>query len=319
MAIVLHVDNHNRMPLDAFIARVGESIDLHNADSLIGLAADFRALANDPALVARHLNALIQRTFEEQFSLRLSGESLQLGNGEGFAVLANIWTPPRLDHQVRPQLGGIAPKLQAHNHNYNVMSVAHFGAAQTTDIYEFNPVGVHGHVGEFVELRFVERVVLTDSKVVIYREDVDAHARLVPDGLSVSLSLIMSGTKEERTDQFLFDPQSQTISGHGPHAWLHKRAAIIELSAAVGNDDTLGLLDRVIRRDAFPRLRENAVTAASRLHRVERARRRSVVEHALGDPDPAVRTRAEESLALLVEERPKSRSRARIKNGGPEY
>jgi hypothetical protein len=188
---------------------------------------------------------------------------------------------------------------RVHNHNTSLMTVGYAGPGCDIDLYAYDPNTSQGDIGEHVDLRFVERARLAPRTVVIYREIVDAHARLAPSSLSVSLTFSILDERMQRTDQLLFDAHTSTIAGFGPHAAVHRRASVVRLAGEFGNAGTIDLLDGLLRRSHCRRVREAAVDAAVRLRHTTPEERTRVIERALRDSSELVRRRAEAAAVQL--------------------
>ena len=290
MAIVLRPENEDRTTLADFVEKLDHVLDLEEADSLIGLAADLRALANDPGLLTRHINATLKRLIDTQELYVSASSSIELAARKNYSLRASVWMPATND--VSPNLD-IAPDTQSvHNHNFNVMTIGYFGPGYVTDIYAFTPKESLGEIGERVDLRFLQRATLGRGDVIIYRDTVDAHIQFPPVSVSVSMSLAIFRESMQTTDQYQFDPQSSTISGFGETAAIHRRAAVVRLAGEAGDAETIPLLDALLRRSKCRRVREAAVVAASRLSGAEESDRMLLIQRASRDSDELVRRRA---------------------------
>ncbi len=296
MGIVLKPSSSARLSLKGFVDHVRQVIDLHEPDSLIGLASPLCMLANDPDVVARHFNDVIQRSLDTEAPPAEVSVSVPLAVDDHFVLTANVWMPASLGEHLPPN--GI-PAGRVHNHSASLMTVGYAGPGCELDLYAYDPKTSPGEIGERADLRFVERTRLSPRCVVIYRETIDAHARIAPSSLSVSLTFCVVHERSQRNDQLLFDPQTATIAGIGPHAAVHRRASVVLLAGEFGNAGTIDLLDGLLRRSHCRRVREAAVDAAMRLRATSTGERTRVIERALRDSSELVRRRAEKAAAQL--------------------
>lgn len=291
MAIVLKLENEDRLSLQEFIDHLQSTFDLEEADSLIGVAPHFRALANNPDAVAGHFNAEIRRMLDRNGESARPSSSLVFARGRNFSLQATIWMPDTFAEPLH-SLSLAAGVRGAHNHNFNVMSIGHVGPGPFVDLYSFNGADCRGDIGERVDLRFTERVRLDKTRAVICRETVDVHAHAAPESLSVSISLCIFNDATQILDRLTFDTQTSAIRGHVESADNYRRASIVRLAGEVGDQRTLDLFDALLRRSPCWRTREAALTATSRLRSVGIAERRRVIGRVLKDSNESVRQRA---------------------------
>ena len=256
MGIVLKPTSERRLSLKDFIEHVRHVIDLQEPDSLIGLASPLCMLANDPDIVARHVNDAIRHSLDASAPPTEISSSIRLVQDDQFVLNANVWTPGSIGE--RPGPNGI-PAGRVHNHNTSLMTIGYAGPGCDIDVYAYDPKTAQGDIGERVDLRFIERARLQPRTVIIYREAIDAHARFAPQALSVSMTLAILDEHCQRTDQLLFDPHTSTIAGFGPHAAAHRRASVVRMAGELGNAATLDVLDGLLRRSHCRRVREAAV------------------------------------------------------------
>ena len=189
MAIVLKLDNEDRLSLHEFVDHLETTFDLEEADSLIGVAPHFRALANDPDLIAYHFNAEIQYVLNAKNEQRHVSSPLVIADAPNYCLQAKIWMPDAQADALRPPSGLASGARLAHNHNFKVMTIGYFGPGHIADLYVFNPKVGGREIGDRADLRFTERVRIRKNCAVICRETVDAHAHVAPEALSISMSL----------------------------------------------------------------------------------------------------------------------------------
>ncbi|HEX3895758.1 MAG TPA: HEAT repeat domain-containing protein [Rudaea sp.] len=301
MAIVLKLDNEDRLSLREFADHLETTFDLEEADSLIGVAPHFRSLANDPNLVAHHFNAEIQSVLDAKSEPRQISSPFVIASGRNYALHAKIWMPDAQADVLRPSSGSVAGARHAHNHNFNVMTIGYFGPGHVSDLYTFTPNEGSAHIGDRVDLRFTERVRIQKQCAVICRDTVDAHAHIAPEALSISMSLSIFSGNTQVADRFVFDPQASTICGYVDTADVYQRASVVRLAGEVGNEQTLELFDALLRRSPSQRVREAALAATARLPHIEVAERVRVIQRALKDSDESLRLRAKTLIDQIAD------------------
>ena len=303
MAIVLKLDNEDRMSLREFVDHLETTFDLEEADSLIGVAPHFRSLANDPDLIAYHFNAEIQCALNAKNEPRQVSSPLVIASAPGYCLQAKIWMPDAQADALRPPPGLVPGVRHAHNHNFNVMTIGYFGPGHIADHYVFNPKEGGNEVGDRVDLRFTERLRIQKNCAVICRETVDAHAHVAPEALSISMSLSIFGDNTQLADRFVFDPQASTLCGYVDTADVYQRASVVRLAGEVGNEQTLELFDALLRRSPSHRVREAALAATARLTHIDTAERARVIQRALKDSNESLRRRAKSLIEQLADSR----------------
>ena len=299
MAIVLKLENEDRLSLLEFVDHLETTFDLDEADSLIGVAPYFRALANDPDLIAYHFNAEIQRVLDAKEEPHYVSAPLDLANAPHYSLQAKIWMPDTLSDALRPPSGQSQNIRRAHNHNFNVMTIGYFGPGNIADLYAFNAKEDRAEIDDRVDLRFIQRVRIQKECAVICREGIDAHAHIAPEALSISMSLSIFSERTQLTDRLVFDPQTSTICGYVDSADIYLRASVVRLAGEVGNEQTLELFDALLRRSPCRRVRAAALMAASRLPEIDDDERVRVIQRAVKDSDDALRQRAKSLIEQL--------------------
>lgn len=244
--------------LDDYVEYIQSKVDLKDLDSVAASASMLRALANDRALVVRELNNLL---LNSKPSLRWSTvHSIVLGEGEGFYVRANVW-PANSDLANSAAYHSQLAYNLAHDHNFTFMTVTHLGPGYETEIYEYDYQRTEGFVGEPVDLQFLQKTRFTTGSVMLYRASQDVHVQYPPEELTITLNLMLRGAEFPR-DQYHFDLTSRTISAvSDPNA--SGRLSLLRLAAAIGNQDSAELLDRIATEHACRQTRLAAFESLS--------------------------------------------------------
>lgn len=185
--------------------------------------------------------------------------------GDGWFVRANIW-PAADDAAVRAS--GNAPFFYGvpHDHNFSFLTAGYFGPGYWSDYWEYDWAAVHGHVGEAVDLRFIERARLSEGKLMLYRAHRDVHAQHPPDSLSVSLNLMQSARSQVWRDQYRFDVARGVIDGI---VSTHAADGLVALLPALGGAEGRDLLEHFARHHPSDRIRFGAIDALASCGTVE--------------------------------------------------
>lgn len=298
--IIERQDVDGALSLREFISFLETTVDVSDAESLAEAAPQFQALANDEDLVASHLDAQIKKYFSAG-SLDTNGpQSLILGAGRDFFLRANIWLPPQISGAFRAQEAQLYSYGNMHDHNFGFMTVGYFGPGYTTDLYIYDPTKVVGHVGEAVDLEFVETTTLPKGRVMVYREKVDVHTQFPPEALTISLNVMVPNKGDSEKDQYFFDAGTRTITGMPEFAIVHKRASIVALAGAIANENTTAVLIDLMTSAPCRRVREAAVSALAGSPLLDRSLKCSLIETAVDDRDTLVSGRARAALSELA-------------------
>lgn len=296
MPIIIDPTTTHKLSIQDFIEHANSEIDLRDAESVAAAAPEFKALANDHDLLANYLNDAIKRYFDLEPLAAYTPQSIFLGHGRGFFLRANIWTPLKLEKTFRSQEERVFSYRNTHDHNFTFMTVGYFGPGYETDLYCYDPTKVHGYVGEAVDLEYVGRTMLPQGRVMVYRNKVDVHTQFPPETLSISLNVMITNERPDHDDQYFFDPESGRIIEMPQIALVHKRASIVALAGMLANDETVQVLEDLIRQAPCRRVREAAVTAASHLHGFDISIRSRLLTLGANDREDIVRNKARVAL-----------------------
>lgn len=300
MAITIDLPATKRVrSLEAFIDHLEADIELTDPVGLAAGANAFLELSNDADLVATHFNRQIEHYFATGTMATNGPQSILLGKGTGFFLRANIWLPPKLTGPFASHEARLYSYGSTHDHNFSFMTVGHFGPGYTTDLYRYDPASVTGYEGELVDLEFVERTSLTQGRVMVYEEKRDAHTQHAPEAISISLNVMVVSERIQRLDQYFFDPHASRITGTPRFATIHQRASIVELAGHVANSATIELLADLLERAPCRRVRESAVAGVSHASGLAASEKARLIERAICDPDPIVRTSARGAIETL--------------------
>jgi hypothetical protein len=139
-----------------------------------------------------------------------------------------------------------------HDHNFSFLTVGYLGSGYWSDYYEYDYGGVAGVPGEQAHLRFVERSRLSPGKVLLYRRNVDVHAQLPPDDLSVSLNILALSPASEFLEQYSFDTDRSTIARVINASALE---TLVRLAGHIGGGKGAELIDRFAGHHPSERIR----------------------------------------------------------------
>ncbi len=292
MPITIQLQTDKRISVEEFIDFVNREIDLETPESIATGAEMFYALAQDKDVVSEKLNARVVDYLSGGALMTNGPQSVVLGIGRGFFIRANIWLPLSSTTVLRSHEERLYSYGNTHDHNFSFMTVGYFGPGYTTDLYEYDVGTVKGHVGEVVDLKDLGRTDLPCGKVMVYREKCDVHTQYPPESLSISLNLMVTSPRSLAMDQYFFDAKKKCIIDMPEFASIHKRASIVALAGAVGNANTIEILESLLKAAPCRRVREAALDGLAKLPVAEEGDKARLFELAANDSDSLVRARA---------------------------
>lgn len=298
MTINLDLPAASAMGLDEFVA-LADAAALDSPESLVAIAPNFSALANDRDLLAIRLNESLKRYVDGASMLTYTPQSIVLAHGRNFYVRANIWTPLQLEGGFRSQEERVFSYRSTHDHNFDFMTVGYHGPGYETDLYQYDPSTVEGHIGEQVDLEPLGRERLTPGRVMVYRAKRDVHTQLPPPSLSISLNVMLIDPRWSQRDQYFFDPATGRITGLPAIAAVHRRASVVAMLGYLANGESIDLLHALLRSADCQRIREAAARALAVAPGLGTGDRAAALGDALGDRSPVVRRAASELLAAI--------------------
>ena len=243
----------------ASLDEVGDAVrasgfDPGEEESLNHAARWLRRLGNDKTFLG---DVLV-----EELARRHRGDGLENAYGPqvvmlippqgDFFIRANIW-PSADEHMVRASGDAAFAIGLPHDHNFNFLTLGYFGPGYWSDYYEYDFAAVDGWRGEPVpSLKFIERARLEEGKMLLYRANLDVHAQLPADSLSVSLNIMHTSGAQGWFDQYKFDLEGRTIA-----AMLSPTPtqALLRIAVGLGGDAALDLAQHFASRHPSDRLR----------------------------------------------------------------
>jgi len=179
----------------------------------------------------------------------------------GFFLRANIWPSPR-DSVFRSSGPESFVYGLPHDHNFDFLTVGHFGPGYGSDYYEYDYDRVTGVTGEDAHLRFCERSILSRGRILHYRAHRDIHVQLPPEAMSVSLNIVAADPARSWCDQYRFDTGSGAIAGIVNSG---SGEALLRCGIAMGHEETQDLADHFARHHPSERLRLAVYDARSQI------------------------------------------------------
>ena len=243
----------------ASLAEVGDALrakgfEPGDQESLDHAARWLRRLGNDKTflgdilldeLARRHRGGGLENAYGPQVVMLIPPQG-------DFFIRANIW-PSADEHMVRASGEAAFAIGLPHDHNFNFLTLGYFGPGYWSDYYEYDFAAVDGWRGEPVpSLKFIERARLEEGKIQLYRANLDVHAQLPADSLSVSLNIMHTSGAQGWFDQYRFDLEAGTIATMLAPT---PTQALLRIAVGLGGDAAIDLAEHFASTHPSDRLR----------------------------------------------------------------
>lgn len=258
MTITLLPTIDTSIELNEFCDYVQSNYKFLNPESMVELAPMFKQLANNKSLLEDFIINELKNIDSFQINNPYSSQSLNLYLEPGkFFIRANVWLPDMNFHKVNgKEEKRLFAYYQAHDHNFDFMTIGYCGSGYWTDIYEYNHSHVQGYIGEKVDIKFLETTQLSKGKIMIYRGSKDIHIQRCPDEFSISLNLMAPAPLPVR-DQFMFNIETSTVSSI-IRSNYSGRKILIEAAGFLANENIKDVLSSITKNHQCQRTREVA-------------------------------------------------------------
>lgn len=288
MAVSLFPSNTNQIELDEYLDYVASHVDPDDPSSVEESAPKLKELSNNREFVVKQFNEQLKATAILPTS-GLSFYSIQsaiLGSEGRFSVRLNVWPLVSPDARRIKLEADLYSYWDAHDHNFTFMTVGYWGSGYETVLYEYDPSGLVGYIGERVDIKFLEKTTLPIGKVMLYRPHRDIHTQLPPKEFSMSLNLMVANEeKASLTHQYYFDVENQCIKDY-VESYSTKRVSMVNAMRFIGDESSVDILWNVARRHPCNRTRISAFESLIALKPEEADR---VLSAATSDSDELVR------------------------------
>ena len=258
MAVDICVDNDDTIELADLVDFLTENkIDPADHASLVQAAPMLKSLYNNRRFLAETVADDLKNYRSLPDNDRYSSNIIVLyaKKGQPFFLRACLWLSGKERVASNVTMQGY---IDAHDHNYNFLTVGYAGPGYGSRYYEYEHDQVIGYPGEAVSLRFVEESYLTPGKVLLYRALRDVHDQIPPESLSVSINIIERSLRARVTEQYAFDKNLTHVT-----KLVNRTAAapLFSIMAHCGNDEDRELLETISRRHSSHRIRFHALQA----------------------------------------------------------
>ena len=219
--MVIPTQTNAVLELDQFMEHVDRHLDVESEDSLVSMAPQLLALANNRRFLARHLAATLGR---DDFQQRnpFAGPVFVLANRRHFMVRAIGWPPSDANSGASYN----STYRVAHNHAFSLLTVGYWGPGYETDIFACSTETLaHAANGSRAELDLplIGRYRLGEGTVLHFPAHRVVHVQYPPAAYSISLNLVVKRKADDSAEQYFFDVDRRCYrgsTGTTSNAWL---------------------------------------------------------------------------------------------------
>jgi hypothetical protein len=261
MPIHAHHQTDDVIDLAEFL-RIADAADVNTTEGMLAIAEPFAMLGNNRSFLSDFFCDYIRANVATDPLASVVAQSVVLSRNEHYYIRANMWLP---EEEVTANEAILFAYNQAHDHNFDLLSLAYCGDGYLTDCYEYNYDDVAGYVGEVVELNPLGPIKHGCGDTLLYIANKDIHFQRAPKTPSVTLNVIPLANRYGTRDQYFFDiegPDSTkgTISGY-PTTIIEQRRMLFDIAKHLADDVIAQLLADIAGHHACRRTRYEALRA----------------------------------------------------------
>ena len=255
MAYSYNLNTDKSISFEDFIDTVSVTIDPRDINTLIDCVEPIQRLSNNPDFLIDKVNGELNDFLEFQKHNVHSAQTIALHQGDNFYVRVNAWPKSIVENEWQDKLYA---NLEAHDHNFDFLTVGYFGNGYTTDIWEYDNEAIIGYQGEKVEMTFLEETSLPKGKAMIYRKSKDIHTQFPAKDYSLSINIMPFTNEVFRKEQLWFDMNQKTIRSIAASSGTG-RYFILELAKYYGNNKTLNIVEEISQKHEVPYVKVRAL------------------------------------------------------------
>lgn len=264
MSEILDIEIEQSLSIDEFFDYVLQNIKIGDDDSMLEHAWALRALANNRQFVLDSYHEELGKIVSGKSNNDHQPQSLPLRNHGDFYLRANIWLPIQAGKRTEEFEKRLYAYDLPHDHNFSFLTIGYFGLGYETDIYTYDRSECRGFMGEAVAYDYQGRYQLKPGRIIEFRSGRDIHVQYVPEDISVSLNLLCRNPQSNWQQQYIFNLENRTLAG-GAGDVLSNRLFLVESVAAIGDQDTAGILVDLIRKFPCPKTKAVALQSLGRI------------------------------------------------------
>ena len=243
---------------DELVKFVNQNVNPDNIDSIMN-AVPMLAAYNNQDVIGTIFKKYLENYREGSLAKSYTPQSYPIAVGSSFLLRMNLWTPCAVRQDL--QLAKIERTMNsidvAHDHNFNLLTIGHFGPGYNTDLFEYDERTISGFVGEKVDLTSTGSAQLSRGKVILFEQNMDIHIQHAPESISASLNLVFQSSGGSNNRQYVFDTQAGRISSIAPTR-VESRTSLLGLAFDLNKECLDERIMQVANRSECPYSREVA-------------------------------------------------------------
>lgn len=287
MAIWQSLQISESISLQEFMDYASRCVDFSDQDSQLELAPQLTMLGNNREFLTEFMSHYVQDNLN---SLAVEGtisQAVVMASNPRFYLRMAFWLPEADITTGERQLYAYD---QAHDHNFDFLSLAYCGSGYKTDLYEYDYAATAGYIGEKVGLRPLGRHHHQTGDVLFYRCNRDIHFQRPPDTPSITLNVISLVNQHGLKDQYFFripdvDSTEGTIYRHA-EGNIEGRRTLLQIARHFRGPRLIRILADFALSYACQRTRMHALEALSE---ADQETYKEICEQLRDDPSPLVR------------------------------
>jgi hypothetical protein len=258
-------DTAAEIGLEELIEGVAEVVRPDDFETMEACGPLLAGYAKKPGILSGLVNDTVKNLLSDRVVAPIrTPQSFLLAVHELFYIRCNVWMPLPANIKSKAYQERLYSLEVPHDHNFSFLTVGYTGPGYQTDLFEYDRKMVKGQVGEEVELRPAGSFTLAPGDVMLYRQGIDVHTQHQPLEISASINVMFLSEYNRREWQYLFDLQSNRITGLTGNA-MRSRHEMMALAGEVGSLETLDYLQDVSRKCPCPLTRQAALEAFGKL------------------------------------------------------
>lgn len=260
MSITQRFTTDESIELDEFVDYALSNVNTSSSEGLLALGEKFTMLGNNRTFLSDFFADYIKENFVRDPLSQIVSQSVVLARNESFYVRANFWLP---EDDMTESETFLFAYHQAHDHNFDLLSLAYCGDGYMTDGYTYDYNKVAGYVGEVVDIEPLGSHHHAYGEVLLYECNKDIHIQRPPSEPSITLNVIPLVNQNGLLDQYFFDidridSTQGTIQRYGNNI-MEQRKDLFAIVKHLANDEIAQLFIDIAKSHPCKRTRFEAI------------------------------------------------------------
>jgi hypothetical protein len=225
----------------------GSSTENRTADCIEPL----RGLAADLPSIIEQLCEEIFAASDDPARLPPNSNYFNLCEAGGARLRLSLWRPNNFLSTFETLNGKPYSYDLAHDHDFDLLSVAAFGPGYLTTVYRNDAGDQPLEIGAAPRARRLGDFKMSPGSVIYYEQNYDIHAQHPPESLSMTINMIWMDRKKPKRGQYYYDQDCQTVVELADNRST-RLLSVVRLLVAYGARDRYDLVREFIRLSDDP-------------------------------------------------------------------